>query len=56
MYFVNTRLTTWGTSGALRIPIMMRDPDFRIVCMRAGGNYDFRVADVRDVSGEELAG
>lgn len=46
IYFVNTRLFTgnkWGTSN----PVMMRDPDFGIVRVRAFGTYDFRVADVK---------
>ncbi|MFO1458454.1 MAG: SPFH domain-containing protein [Verrucomicrobiota bacterium] len=56
VYFVNTRLFTgnkWGTQN----PIMMRDPDFGIVRMRAYGTYDFRVADVqtflREVAGTD---
>lgn len=46
VYFVNTRLFTgnkWGTSN----PIMMRDPDFGIVRLRAFGTYDFKVVDVK---------
>jgi excisionase family DNA binding protein len=46
VYFVNTRLFTgnkWGTAN----PIMMRDPDFGIVRIRAYGTFDFRVVDPR---------
>lgn len=46
VYFVNTRVFTgnkWGTAN----PIMLRDPDFGIVRLRAFGTYDFRVVDVR---------
>src|SRR6187200_1632199 len=46
VYFVNTRLFTgnkWGTSN----PIMLRDPDFGIVRVRAFGTYDFRIVDPR---------
>lgn len=44
VYFVNTRVFTgnkWGTAN----PIMLRDPDFGIVRVRAFGTYDFRVVD-----------
>ncbi len=44
VYFVNTKRFTnmkWGTMN----PIMMRDPDFGIVRVRAFGNYAFRVVD-----------
>lgn len=44
IYFINTRLFTgnkWGTAN----PIMMRDPDFGIVRVRAYGTYDFHVVD-----------
>lgn len=54
VYFVNTRLFTgnkWGTSN----PIMLRDPDFGIVRVRAFGTYDFKVADVRTFL-KEVAG
>ena len=54
VYFVNTRLFTgnkWGTQN----PIMMRDPDFGIVRMRAYGTYDFRIADVKTFL-KEVAG
>jgi excisionase family DNA binding protein len=46
VYFVNTRVfigNKWGTAN----PIMLRDPDFGIVRLRAFGTYDFRVVDVR---------
>jgi len=56
VYFVNTRLFTgnkWGTAN----PVMLRDPDFGIVRLRAYGTYDFRVVDVRtflrEVSGTD---
>ncbi|MFM8359250.1 MAG: SPFH domain-containing protein [Verrucomicrobiota bacterium] len=54
VYFVNTRLfagNKWGTSN----PIMLRDPDFGIVRVRAFGTYDFKVADVRTFL-KEVAG
>lgn len=44
VYFINTRLFTgnkWGTAN----PIMVRDPDFGIVRVRAYGTYDFHVVD-----------
>src|SRR5512141_1144223 len=44
IYFINTRLFTgnkWGTAN----PIMVRDPDFGIVRLRAFGTYDFHVVD-----------
>jgi excisionase family DNA binding protein len=46
VYFVNTRLFTgnkWGTAN----PVMMRDPDFGIVRVRAYGTFDFRVIEPR---------
>ncbi len=46
VYYVNTRLFTgnkWGTAN----PVMMRDPDFGIVRVRAYGTYDFHVTDVK---------
>lgn len=56
IYFVNTRLFTgnkWGTSN----PIMVRDPDFGIVRVRAFGTYDFRIVNVpvflKDVAGTD---
>ncbi|MCW5556331.1 MAG: SPFH domain-containing protein [Verrucomicrobiae bacterium] len=54
IYYVNTRLFTgnkWGTQN----PVMMRDPDFGIVRMRAYGTYDFRVSDVKTFL-KEVAG
>ncbi len=44
VYFVNTKRFTdmkWGTMN----PIMMRDPDFGVVRVRAFGNYAFRIVD-----------
>ncbi len=44
VYFVNTKRFTdlkWGTMN----PIMMRDPDFGIVRVRAFGTYEIRVSD-----------
>src|SRR5256884_4417532 len=56
VYFVNTRLFTgnkWGTSN----PIMMRDPDFGIVRVRAYGTFDFHVVDpklfLKEVAGTD---
>jgi excisionase family DNA binding protein len=56
VYFVNTRLFTgnkWGTSN----PIMMRDPDFGVVRVRAFGTYDFHVVDpklfLKEVAGTD---
>jgi membrane protease subunit (stomatin/prohibitin family) len=46
VYYLNTRLFTgnkWGTSN----PIMMRDPDFDIVRVRAFGTFDFRIVEPR---------
>jgi excisionase family DNA binding protein len=46
VYYLNTRQFTgnkWGTSN----PIMMRDPDFGIVRVRAFGIFDFRIVDPR---------
>jgi excisionase family DNA binding protein len=46
VYFVNTRLFTgnkWGTAN----PIMMRDPDFGIVRVRAYGTFDFHIVEPR---------
>ncbi len=54
VYYVNTRLFTgnkWGTSN----PVMMRDPDFGIVRVRAFGTYDFRIVDVKTFL-KEVAG
>lgn len=44
VYFVNTKRFTnqkWGTMN----PLMMRDPDFGIVRVRAFGSYEMRVVD-----------
>lgn len=44
VYFVNTRLFTdfqWGTQN----PVMMRDPEFGVVRLRAFGAYALRVTD-----------
>ena len=56
VYFVNTRLFTgnkWGTSN----PVMLRDPDFGIVRVRAFGTFDFRVCDpklfLKEVAGSD---
>jgi excisionase family DNA binding protein len=56
VYYVVTRLFTgnkWGTSN----PVMMRDPDFGIVRLRAFGTYDFRIADaplfLKEVAGTD---
>lgn len=46
VYFVNTKQFTdlkWGTSN----PIMMRDPDFGMVRLRAFGIYSLRASDPR---------
>lgn len=54
VYFVNTRLFTgnkWGTAN----PVMLRDPDFGIVRVRAYGTYDFKVVDVKTFL-KEVAG
>jgi excisionase family DNA binding protein len=56
VYFVNTRLFTgnkWGTAN----PVMMRDPDFGIVRVRAYGTFDFHVVEpklfLREVAGTD---
>jgi membrane protease subunit (stomatin/prohibitin family) len=54
VYFVNTKQFTdmkWGTAN----PIMLRDPDFGIVRLRAFGGYSLRVADPREFI-KEIAG
>ena len=54
IYFVNTRTFTgnkWGTSN----PVMLRDPDFGIVRVRAFGTYDFKITDPK-VFLKEVAG
>ena len=46
VYYVVTRLFTgnkWGTAN----PIMMRDPDFGIVRVRAYGTFDFHIVEPR---------
>jgi membrane protease subunit (stomatin/prohibitin family) len=45
VYFVSTKTFTgqkWGTKN----PIMLRDPEFGVVRLRAFGTYSFRVVDV----------
>ncbi len=45
VYFVSTKIFTgqkWGTKN----PIMLRDPEFGVLRVRAFGNYSFRVVDV----------
>ena len=56
LYYVTTRLFTgnkWGTSN----PIMMRDPDFGIVRVRAFGTFDFHIIDpklfLKEVAGSD---
>ena len=56
VYYVITRLFTgnkWGTSN----PVMMRDPDFGIVRVRAFGTYDFRIVEpqkfLKEVAGTD---
>ncbi len=56
VYYLNTRLFTgnkWGTAN----PVMMRDPDFGLVRLRAFGTYDFRISDapkfLREVAGTD---
>jgi excisionase family DNA binding protein len=56
VYYLNTRLFTgnkWGTAN----PIMMRDPDFGIVRVRAYGTYDFHIKDpklfLKEVAGTD---
>jgi membrane protease subunit (stomatin/prohibitin family) len=54
VYFVNTKQFTdlkWGTMN----PIMMRDPDFGIVRLRAFGIYSIKVTDPREFV-KEVAG
>ncbi len=54
VYFVNTKQFTdlkWGTSN----PVMMRDPDFGMVRLRAFGIYSIRVTDPRALI-KEVAG
>jgi len=56
VYFVNTKKFTdnkWGTPN----PIMLRDPEFGPIRIRAFGNYEFRVKDastfIRDIVGTD---
>src|SRR5208283_5167943 len=56
LYFINTRLFTgnkWGTAN----PIMLRDPDFGIVRLRAYGTFDFHVVEpklfLKEVAGTD---
>jgi excisionase family DNA binding protein len=56
VYYVVTRLFTgnkWGTAN----PVMMRDPDFGIVRVRAYGTYDFKIIEprlfLREVAGTD---
>jgi excisionase family DNA binding protein len=56
VYYLNTRQFTgnkWGTSN----PIMMRDPDFGIVRVRAFGTFDFKIVEprlfLREVAGTD---
>ena len=54
VYFVNTKQFTdlkWGTPN----PVMMRDPDFGMVRLRAFGIYSMRVGDPRAFM-KEIAG
>ena len=47
VYFFNTRLFTdlkWGTSN----PVMMRDPEFGMIRLRAFGTYAMRVKDAKE--------
>ena len=56
VYYLNTRLFTgnkWGTANQ----VMMRDPDFGVVRLRAFGTYDFRIVDaprfLKEVAGTD---
>lgn len=56
VYFVNTRLFTgnkWGTAN----PVMLRDPDFGILRLRAFGTFDFRIVNpalfLKEVAGTD---
>lgn len=47
VYFFNTRLFTdlkWGTSN----PVMMRDPEFGMIRLRAFGTYAMRIKDAKE--------
>jgi len=46
VYFFNTRLFTdlkWGTAN----PVMMRDPEFGMIRMRAYGTYAMKISDAK---------
>src|SRR5215471_12313125 len=56
IYFVTTRLFTgnkWGTQN----PVMLRDPDFGVVRLRAFGIYDFKIVEpklfLKEVAGTD---
>ncbi|MGV8804485.1 MAG: SPFH domain-containing protein [Polaromonas sp.] len=56
VYYLNTRLFTgnkWGTAN----PVMLRDPDFGVVRLRAFGTYDFRIVEparfLKEVAGTD---
>jgi len=56
VYFINTKLFSnlkWGTKN----PILLRDPEFKMIRLRAYGTYEFRVKDyakfLRDVVGTD---
>jgi excisionase family DNA binding protein len=56
VHFVTTRLFTgnkWGTSN----PVMMPDPDFNVVRLRACGTFDFKISEppvfLREVAGTD---
>lgn len=56
VYFVTTRLFTgnkWGTPN----PVMMRDPDFGVVRLRAFGTFDFKITNppvfLKEVAGTD---
>lgn len=56
VYYLNMRLFTgnkWGTAN----PVMMRDPDFGVVRLRAFGSYDFRIVEpakfLKEVAGTD---
>jgi len=56
VYFINTKLFSnlkWGTKN----PIILRDPEFKMIRLRAYGTYEFRVSDyvkfLKDVVGTD---
>jgi excisionase family DNA binding protein len=56
VYYISTRLFTgnkWGTAN----PIMLRDPDFGVVRLRAFGTFDFKIVEpqafLREVAGTD---